>query len=108
MEGSANDVNNKDFYSKLFQLTNVSVAGPYVNNCSRTKYGRKTYFEKFQHFMGDDAINRSKDKDYLETEAANYRGELQHFTYKTYALIFENNIHILSRNNNEMQDARLV
>ena len=58
--------------------------------------------------MGKYAINRKRDEAYLEMEAAKYRRELQRFTYETYVLIFENNIRILSRNNEEMRDTRSV
>ena len=37
LEVLAYDANNKDFYWNIFQLMNLSVAGPYVNNFSRTK-----------------------------------------------------------------------
>ena len=43
LEGSAYDAKNKDFYSKLFQSTNVSVAGPYANNFPITNNRSKAY-----------------------------------------------------------------
>ena len=41
-------------------------------------------------------------------EAAKYCGESQRFTYKTYVLIFEKDMRILSRNDEEMWDTRAV
>ena len=41
-------------------------------------------------------------------EAANYHGESQFFTYETYVLIFENNMHILFTDNEEIHDTRSV
>ena len=58
--------------------------------------------------MGDNAINRAKDKTYSVLESDKYCGKSQGFTYETYVLIFENNIRILSRNNEEMRDTRSV
>ena len=108
LEGLLYDANNKDFYSKTFQSMNVSTARPYVKKFSRTKDIRNIYYSIFQHYMGKYAINRKRDEAYLEMEAAKYRRELQRFTYETYVLIFENNIRILSRNNEEMRDTRSV
>ena len=65
MERSAYDANNKDFYSKLFQSKNVSTSETYIKKFYIFKDGCKSYFEIRQHFMGDDAINRAKDKSYL-------------------------------------------
>ena len=99
MEGGAYDAGNKDFYSKIFQLTNVIIAGPYVNKFSRTKYGCKAYFSICQKFMGFYAINRAREKAYLAMESAKYYGKSQQFTYETYVLFFENNMRILFQNN---------
>ena len=100
----AND--NKYLYSNLFQSTNVSVAGPYVKKFSRTKDGIEAYFAICQHFTGYNAINRAKDKAYFAMEAAKYRGKSQRFTYETYVIIFEKNMRILYRNNEEMWYSR--
>ena len=48
--------------------------------------------------MGDDVINRAKEKDYLAIEAAKYCCELQRLTYETYILLFEKIMRVLSRN----------
>ena len=55
--------------------------------------------------MADYAINRAKYKAYSALKAAKYHGESQRFTYETYFLIFEKNMRILSRNNEEIRDA---
>ena len=93
---------------KLFQSTNVSVAEPYAKKFSRTKNVCKAYFAIFQHSMGDDVINRAEYKAYLALEVAKYCGKSKKFTYKTYVLIFQKNMCILSKNDEEMQDARAV
>ena len=49
--------------------------------------------------MGDNVINREKDKAYLAMEEAEYRSVSQCFTYEPYVVIFEKNMRILSRNN---------
>ena len=41
LEGLVYAANNKDFYSKLFQSTNISVSGPYVKKFYNTKDGHK-------------------------------------------------------------------
>ena len=58
--------------------------------------------------MGDDAINRANDKAYLVLESAKYCSESKRFTYENYVLIFEKNMCILSRNNEEIRDTRAV
>ena len=72
LDGSAYIADNKDLFSKLFLSTNLAIAGPYVKKFSRSKDGRKAYFAIRQHFMGDDAINRAKDKAYTALETAKY------------------------------------
>ena len=57
--GLAYYANNKYFYLKLFQSINVRVTGPYVKKLSITKDGCKAYFSIFQHFMDNNAVNRS-------------------------------------------------
>ena len=108
LEISAYNAKNKDFYLNIFQSTNVSVLGPYAKKFSRTKDVCKAYFAISQHFMGDNAINREKEKACSEMEADKYRGESQRFTYETYVIIFEKDMRILSRNNEEMWDAGAV
>ena len=108
LEGSAYIADNKDLFSKLFSSTNLAIAGPYVKKFSRYKDGRKAYFAIRQHFMGDDAINRAKDKAYTALETAKYRGDSQRFSYETYVLIFEKNMRLLSSNNEEMPDTKAV
>ena len=56
--------------------------------------------------MGDDVINGRTDESYLELEAAKYCSKPQRYIYETYALIFEKNTCILSRNNEKIRDAR--
>ena len=58
--------------------------------------------------MGDDASNIAKEKACSEMEADKYCSESQCFTSETYVLIFEKNVRILSRSNEEMWDARAV
>ena len=82
------------------------MTGPYLKNFSSAKDGNKAYFAIRQQFMGEIEINRAKEKDYPKMEAAKYHSELQSFTYESCVLIFENNMHRLSRNNEEMRDAR--
>ena len=60
LEGSSYNANNKYFYFKLFQSTNVSVAGPYAKKFSRTKDVCKTYYSISKTFMGENAINIAK------------------------------------------------
>ena len=88
LEGSAYDADNKDFYLKLFWSMNVIIAGPYVNNFSKTKDGNNTYFAIHQNFMSDNAMNRSKEKTYSALEASKHCGKSQRFTYENHVLIF--------------------
>ena len=92
LEGSPHQEDNKYFYTNLLEATNSSDAGLDVRNYTRVKEGRKVFFDICQHFIGEDAVNWSKDRAYFSMDLDRYHRELLWLNYEIYTLVYGTNL----------------